>query len=105
MGVLRCCDDESESVHETTTVAARPTFARRARELAGWIVPAAGLALVPKCPACLAAYLAIGTGVGVSVPTATYLRMAMLIAFVASLSYLAVKRALQVKEWKHGRQN
>ena len=103
MGVLRCCDDESESVHETTTVAPRPTFARRLREIAGWIVSAAGLALVPKCPACLAAYLAVGTGVGVSVPTATYIRMALLITFVASLSYLAVKRVLQVKEWKHGR--
>jgi len=103
MGVLRCCDDESESVQETTTVARRPTFARRSREIARWIVPAAGLALVPKCPACLAAYLAIGTGVGVSVPTATYLRMILLTTFVASLSYLAVKRGLQVKEWRHGR--
>ena len=98
--VMRCCDDESESVHETTTVVARPTFARRARELAGWIVPAAGLALVPKCPACLAAYLAVGTGVGVSVSTATYLRMFLLVAFGGSLSYLAVKR---VQEWRHGR--
>jgi hypothetical protein len=103
MGVLRCCDDESESVHETTPVTPRTTFARRLREITGWIVPAAGLALVPKCPACLAAYLAVGTGVGVSVPTASYIRMAMLITFVASLSYLAVKRVLQVKEWKHGR--
>ena len=92
MGVLRCCDDESESVHETTTDATRTTFTRRVRELAGWIVPAAGLALVPKCPACLAAYLAIGTGVGVSVPTATYLRMILIITFVASLSYLAARR-------------
>ena len=101
--VMRCCDDESESVYETTTVVARPRLARRARELARWIVPAAGLALVPKCPACLAAYLAVGTGVGVSVSTATYLRMFLLVAFVASLSYLAVKRLLQVKEWRHGR--
>src|SRR5258707_14323365 len=103
MGVLRCCDGESESVHETTTVAQRPTFARRMREISGWVVPAAGLALVPKCPACLAAYLAIGTGVGVSVPTVIYLRMFLLITFVASLSYLAVKRVLQVEEWRRGR--
>ena len=100
MGVMRCCDDESESVYETTTVVARPTFARRVGEFARWLVPAAGLALIPKCPACLAAYLAVGTGVGVSVPTATYLRMILLVTFGASLSYLAVRR---VQEWKHGR--
>ena len=92
MGVLRCCDDQSESVHETTTVALRTTFARRMRETAGWIVPAAGLALIPKCPACLAAYVAIGTGVGLSESSATYLRMMLLVTFVASLSYLALKR-------------
>jgi hypothetical protein len=74
-------------------------------EYAGWIVPAAGLALVPKCPACLAAYLAIGTGVGVSVPTATYIRMVLLITFVVSLSYLAAKQMFRVKEWKYGREN
>lgn len=103
MGVLRCCDDESESVHETTSVAARPKVAQRLREIAGWIVPAAGLALIPKCPACLAAYLAIGTGVGLSESSATYLRMILLVTFGASLSYLAVRRLLQLKEWRHGR--
>lgn len=79
-------------MHETATIDARPTFARRLRAIAGWIVPAAGLALVPKCPACLAAYLAIGAGAGVSVPAAGYIRMSLLITFVASLSYLAAKR-------------
>ena len=105
MGVMRCCDDESESVHETTTVASRSRFARRLREIAGWIVPAAGLALIPKCPTCLAAYVAIGTGVGLSESSATYLRMILLVTFGASLSYLALRRVLQMKEWKHGRQN
>ena len=104
MGVLRCCDDESAPMREPATIAPRPAFAR-VREFAGWIVPAAGLALIPKCPACLAAYVAIGTGVGLSETSATYLRMILLITFGASLSYLAVKRVLRMKEWKHGRQN
>ena len=61
-------------------------------ELAGWIIPSATLALLPKCPICVAAYVALATGIGISLPTATYLRAMLAASCVASLVFVAGRR-------------
>jgi hypothetical protein len=65
--------------------------ARRGREVAGWVIPGVILALMPKCPVCLAAYVAIATGIGLSIPAATYLRAGLLISCIAALGFLAAR--------------
>jgi hypothetical protein len=79
-----CCD--SASSPKTST------WVGRFREVSAWVVPSAVLVLVPKCPACLAAHVALWTGLGLSFSTATYLRWALLLVCVASLLLLIVKR-------------
>jgi hypothetical protein len=75
---------------DTRSAESKPAVLIRARRFGAWIVPGAILALLPKCPACLAAYLVLISGVGVSVAAAAQLRVVLIFSSVAALGYLAV---------------
>jgi hypothetical protein len=57
----------------------------------GGVLVAALLALMPKCPACLAAYVAAWTGLGLSVAAASYLRVSLVVLCLASLLFLLAR--------------
>jgi hypothetical protein len=66
-------------------------FLRRAWRSIQWLFPATLLVLMPKCPLCVVAYLALFTGIGVSVSTARWIQILMLVFCLTSLSYIAVR--------------
>jgi hypothetical protein len=70
----------------------RPMFVRRFLENASWIVPGTLLAVLPKCPACVATDAVIGAGVGFSLSGMTYLRVLLATLCAVSLLYLAARR-------------
>ena len=69
---------------------------RRLLNFIGWIVPTAILALIPKCPACLAGYAVIGTSVGFSLSAFAQLRLALIVLCLVSLSFVGTKSVLYV---------
>jgi hypothetical protein len=68
-----------------------PSFMRRSLDLSAKFIPVAILAVLPKCPACLAAYVALGTGIGLSLTAATYLRLLLIVVCVGSLTLFLAK--------------
>ena len=69
---------------------------RRWLSLIGWFVPTAILALIPKCPACVAGYAVIGTSVGFSLSAFAQLRLAIIVMCLVSLLYVGTKSVLYV---------
>lgn len=65
---------------------------RHFRNLAGWLIPSATLVLLPKCPACIAAYIALGSGIGISLSTATHLRILLMTTCVIALAYVTSRQ-------------
>ena len=95
MRVFNCCDRQSGVGGEGSMPSppARPRgWVRRGIGLVQWLAPAATLAVIPKCPMCVAAYVAIGTGVGISVSTAASLRIGLVGVCVAALLFLAWRK-------------
>jgi hypothetical protein len=68
------------------------TSRSRGVEFVKWAMPSVLLAVMPKCPACVAAYVAIGTGLGLSLPAAAAVRGMLVILCITSLSYLIASR-------------
>lgn len=73
---------------------------RRVRKAAGWLVPGALLALLPKCPMCLAAYVALCTGFTMSSASAHILLRALTALGVGTLAWCILRRVLSFLQTK-----
>ncbi len=82
-------DSATEAAEPSRGDKPRIGLLRRAWHGVQWLVPTTVLVLIPKCPTCVAAYVALFTGIGISVSTAEWIRISLLVLSLASLVYLA----------------
>jgi hypothetical protein len=79
-----CCRQRSNAT------VARRSWARAVGRVAKWIMPGVVLAAMPKCPLCLAAYVALLTGCGISLAAASFAWWFVAASCVGVLVYLAL---------------
>jgi hypothetical protein len=84
-----CCRSRTSEVHPALPPA---SLWRIGRAMAGWLGPGVTLVLLPKCPACVAAYVTLATGLGISLSAAAHLRVLVVSLCLASLSFFAARQ-------------
>ena len=97
MNCHHCCQRKLHASHDTHQ---HRTWLRRSREVAGWIVPGALLALMPKCPLCLAAYVALCSGLTLSYSSAHILMRTLTALCIGTLALCVVRRVVNFRQNK-----
>jgi len=96
---MNCCDENDGFAHEealnstATLASASMSWPRRVITFFQWMLPITTLALIPKCPMCIAAYVLLFTGVGLSLPVAAAIRWVVIALSIGALAYLSLRTA------------
>jgi len=75
----------------TTARTARAGWTRRILSLFEWALPVTVLAVMPKCPACVAAYVVLFTGIGLSFSAAAVVRWSVIAISISTLLLLGIR--------------
>ena len=97
MNSLHCCQ---RKLHTGRDARQQKTSLRRAREVAGWVVPGALLALMPKCPMCLVAYVALCSGLMMSCSSAHILMRLLTALCLGALALCVVRHVVNCRRNK-----
>ena len=97
MNSLHCCQRKSSIGDDARQ---QKTWLRRPREVAGLILPGALLALIPKCPMCLAAYVTLCTGFTMSCSSAHILMRTLSALCIGTLALCVVRYVVSCRHNK-----
>ena len=97
-----CCTGGEPAVPAATAPQSTGNWPRRGVAFFQWALPITALALVPMCPLCVAGYVLLFTGIGLSVPAAAAIRWALIVSCLAALLFLLARLAMGVAKHRRG---
>ena len=97
---MNCPHCYQRKLHTSRDARQPRTWLRRARVVAGWLVPGALLALMPKCPMCLVAYVALCSGLTISGSSAHLLMRLLTALCIGTLALCVVRRVVNFRQNK-----
>jgi hypothetical protein len=97
MNSPHCCQWKLHPVRDARW---QSTWLRHIREVAGWMVPGALLALMPKCPMCFVAYVALCSGLTMSCSSAHILMRILTALCIGTLALCVVRRVVNCRQNK-----
>ncbi|HVY71608.1 MAG TPA: hypothetical protein VHH73_16875 [Verrucomicrobiae bacterium] len=98
MSSPQCCQQKPLVADRADRQKTRPSGIKGIAEL---VLPGALLALMPKCPLCLAAYVALCTGFTMSRPSAHLLLRAVSALCIGTLAFCLARRVIS---WRQSKQ-
>lgn len=93
MSDFSCCN--RSSAHSKLPV-------QRFTTIASVILSSTALLLMPKCPVCVAAYVALLTGISLSTANAGHLRTALIVVCLSVLASITLLVLGRIQRWKGG---
>lgn len=97
MNSPHCCQRKLQNIRDARQ---QRTWLRRGREAATWIIPGTLLALMPKCPMCLATYVALCSGLTLSCSSAHILMRTLTALCLGTLALCVVRRVVNCRQNK-----
>lgn len=93
---MHCCssgEPAATAIAPHTPSNSTCTWLASIKALTQWALPITTLALMPKCPGCVAGYVLLLTGIGVSFTAATAMRWSLIAISIVALAYLTFRMA------------
>lgn len=98
---MHCCTTKLSAPPRRAHAHSHASLYRRLAAALQWAIPLTTLALIPKCPACIAGFILLFTGLGLSFPAAATIRWTIITLCILTILTLTIRWLLHLRANSH----